>query len=578
MSPAMKLLNLACALVLVASALLVWQINRQTRLCADDYLYSHKFDPGFAGGDFSGLDYEKIESFPDYVQSLSQLYNTLTGRIVPHAILQVILLLPGWVFDILNTLALFVLTFLYTTWFTGRKHPARLALWLLATMLWYLSISLSKRNFYLPAFSINYLWTQVILFLFLIPLRRLIQEDHRAGGKLQALILLFYGIIVGATNEPAIPGVLLALGLWGLLAFIKSPKSLPLWYYTATAGLLTGFIFMFLAPGNSGRAAYESANAGTGGIGFNLSNLGAILRDITASIPALCLGLWGIFGLRKQVFSAGWRSYLFLVLALGGTLFALFFAPIYSNRMSILYAGYILILSLSLFTLRSGSKPLVLAFCLLLGLLPFGYRLSSDFIWAQRSEGEHRLFVQQLKACPQDSCLVNPRAYSESLTRENWAEAVASYYGKEYLGVESAFAAENLALRRLASYRLIEGSKPSITGLGYVNHDPFTRTLYVILDKASLDYSPWDARIAIKSADLPPFLQPLAWRIPSSLLYNLLASIIIHRPQEVLVTEDQVIYAIAMPIEDGEDDILALGWKIQGKTVGRLFLSDIQFR
>ena len=100
----------------------------------------------------------------------------------------------------------------------------------------------------------------------------------------------------------------------------------------------------------------------------------------------------------------------------------------------------------------------------------------------------------------------------------------------------------------------------------------------MILDKASLNYSPWDSRIAIKSADLPPFLQPLAWRIPSSLLYNLLASIIIHRPQEVLVTEDQVIYAIAMPIEDGEDDILALGWKIQGKTVGRLFLSDIQFR
>lgn len=578
MSPALKILNLVCAVLLVASAVLVWQTNRQTRLCADDYLYCHKFDPGFAGEDPSGIDYERIDSFPDYVQSLSQLYMTLTGRIVPHAILQVILLLPGWVFDLLNTLALFALTFLYTTWFTGRKHPARLALWLLSTMLWYLSITLSKRNFYLPAFSINYLWTQVILFLFLIPLRRLIQEERRTGGVVQAAILLFCGIIVGATNEPAIPGVLLALGLWGLLAFIRSPKSLPLWYYTATAGLMMGFIFMFLAPGNSGRAAYESTHAGTGGIGFNLSNLGAILRDLTASIPAICLGLWGIFGLRKQEFSAGWRNYLFLVLALGGTLFALFFAPIYSNRMSILYTGYILILGLSFFAVRWGKKPLVLSICLLLALIPFGYRLRSDYIWAQRSEGEYQLFLQQVRACPQDSCLVNPRAYSESLTRENWAEAVASYYGKDYLGVKSAFSVENQAIWKNASYHLEESSNLALLALRFVNHDPFTRTLYVILDKDGLGFSPDEARIAVKTADLPHFAQSWAWSIPSQVLYNLLPSVIIHRPQELFVNEDYVVYAIAMPIEDGRDDILALGFKVQGKTVGRLFLSDLGFR
>ncbi|HOH46571.1 MAG TPA: DUF6056 family protein, partial [Candidatus Cloacimonadota bacterium] len=552
--------------------------NRQTRFCSDDYLYSHKFDPGFAGPNPSSVKYEKIDSLPDYVESLSRLYQTLTGRIVPHAILQVILLLPGWVFDLLNTLVLFALTYLYTTWIVGRKHPGRMALWLLATLLWYLAISQSKRNFYLPAFSINYVWTQGLLFLFLIPVRRLIQEEERGGGKGQALALLFYGIIVGATNEPAVPAVLMAMGIWGLLAFIRSPKSLPLWYYSGMTGLVLGFIFMFLAPGNSGRAVYESTHTGSGGIGFSLANLRSILRDLAVSLPTICLGIWGIFSLNRQEFKERWRTYLFLLAALSGTLFALFFTPIYPNRVSILFVGYIIIIGLSLFTIKWGRKPVLLSLCLLLGLVPFGFRLMKDYQWAQHSEGEYQLFVKQIEACKLDSCLVNPRAYSEALTRENWAKAVASYYGKDYIGVKSAFSEEQQAAWQRASYQQAGSSDLDLVGLSYVNHDPFTRTIYVILKTDEAGFAPDKAMIAVKTADLPDWAESLAWRIPRSILYNLLPSVIIHRPQELFVSNDYAIYSIAMPIEDGKDDILVIGLKEKGKTVGRLFLSEISFR
>lgn len=569
-----SILNLACALILIASALVVWQTNRQTRFCSDDYLYSHKFDPAFVSDTPGNIDYARITSPRDYAESLSRLYLTLTGRIVPHAILQIILLLPGWIFDLLNTLLLFGLTYLYSTWFAGRKQPLWLAFWLLATMLWYLSITLSKRNFYLPAFSINYLWTQVIVFLFLIPFRKLIQEGNREGGIAKALILLLFGIIAGGTNEPTVPAIMMAMGGWGFFALLRSRRDLPLWFYAGFLGLLTGFAIMFFAPGNSGRAMYESSNSGAGGIGFNLANLNSIMRDLLASLPVIILGIWGLARLKRTTFFLHWRILLFILLALGGTLFALFFAPIYSNRMSILYAGLVLILGMYLFTLSQGKNPVIIALLILLFLIPFGFRLCEDFRWANHVEGEYQLFVNQINTCPQDTCLVNPRAHEETLTRENWAKAVASYYGKDYLGLKSSFPAQVEAIWQTPSFTLEEANGIRISGLRYVNQDPYTRILYVMVAQNDLE----PLQIDLKTIDLPDWAESLAWAMPREVLYRVLPTVFKHRALENRSYDEDTIYAFVMPVDNGRDDILALGIKDNGKILGKSFLRDIEFR
>ena len=72
----------------------------------DDFLYALKFPKeGFVGS-------TGIESMQDYFNSQINHYNNYNNRIAPHALLQIILLLPTFVFDLTN-----VIVFLAPPWF-----------------------------------------------------------------------------------------------------------------------------------------------------------------------------------------------------------------------------------------------------------------------------------------------------------------------------------------------------------------------------------------------------------------------------------------------------------------------------
>jgi len=560
---------------------MMWQINRQTRLSSDDYMYSFKFNPGFVDADPAGLSYERIASFSDYYQSLSRLYVSLTGRIVPHAILQIFLLLPGWVFDIFNTLAFFALTCLYASWISAKRHNLRIPLWLLVSMLFYLAVKISKRNFYYPAFSCNYLWTQLIVFTFLIPYRKLMQEPKESGRSVWlAVLMLLSGIIAGGTNEPVAPALLLGLGAYGLFSLLENPRFLPLWFYAGMAGLLIGFGFLYLAPGNNARAVYESTKSGVQGIGFNPANLKPITRDIIASAPTVLLGIWGLLSLSKIRLKQTWRFFLFVLLAFSGTIFVLLFVPIYSNRMSMLYVGFLTIFGMRLFMLKWGGNRVIIATVILLILVPFGARLNGDFVWAQRSEQEYQLFLRQIEECPSDSCLVVPRAYHESLTRENWAKPVATYYGKNYLWIMDLYNPELRKNWREVSYTKLEDAEPKqvkLEGLHFVNHDPYSRTLYVTIKGVDDSLAIESMDIMIKSADLPNWLEALAKATPKWLLNHLLPSVQVHRPQPGFIVDDAGIFAISMPIDNSREDILILSIRQKRKILQNLLLYDVRF-
>jgi len=576
-----KLLNVVSLAIILLTALVLWQLNTQTHFCSDDYLYSFKFNPDFANGDSTSPSYQRISGFEDYCSSLSALYKTLTGRIVAHGILQFMLMLPGWIFDLLNTIVFLALTYLYSTWVAGRKHKARIPVWPLCTMLFYLSISVSQRNVYFPAFSCNYIWTQLIVFMFLIPVRWLIQEDHRQNrGWAFAVLMFFMGLIAGDTNEPLVPGVLLAMGTYAGYCLIKKPRQLPRWYFWAMLGLLLGFMILLLAPGNSGRSSYETAKTGVRAIGFSLNNLRFIAFDMIRAIPLLILGILGLSGINLDLIKQNWPALLFVLNALAGTLFALLIPPIYSSRMSILLLGVLLVICLRLFMLSWGHHHKALTLCTLLVSVMFGFRLMKDHYWVNSAYQEYHLFREQIDACPLDSCLVNPRAYHDALTAENWAKPVATYYNKRHLWIKDPYAMQTRKNWKAANYtraQTLGDDNIEMEGLYYVNHDAYSRTLYVSLKSAKGRAAVDSLGLALKTADLPDAMEAVALSLPTKLLYYLLPPVIIYRYQPGYVNNNEAVYSISMPIVNGREDILCIDIKKKGRTIKSFFVYEVEF-
>lgn len=577
-----RYIRLLCWLLLLTCAGVVWQNNHQAGLYSDDYLYSFKFNPGFVNADPAKVHYEKIADPGDYLQSLKLLYVNLTGRIVPHALLQLFLLLPAWVFDLLNTLALFGLTFLFTTWIIGWKSRLFPLYWLLATFLYYLAVANPLRNFYLPAFSCNYLWTQLLVFLFLIPLRKLLEMgDNRRSGLGMALVMLLVGLLAGDTNEPVVPAVLMAMGLYAVYRLLLERKRLPGWYYTGFAGMLIGFAFLYFAPGNSQRALYETGTAGTRQIGLSIANLRPMLFTVPGLMPALLLGLLGLLRLKRPLEKSQLSRFGFLLLLLLGVLAALLISPFFLGRMNILFVGFGVILCLQLLYQNSPRAGTLMVLAVL--LLPvFALKLGGNYLELKQVQQEERYFRRQIAACKADSCLVDPRANLDPLTLPNWAKPVAEYYHKRYLWVRNDFDPAMLQNWKDAHYTPVQASNPDqvrLVGLKYFDHNPWCRTLYATLQVDTLAVPVESLKVVFYAADISfrPFRE-LTGQLPSHLLDLTLPAQQNYRVQKPLSTSEGIVFAFPMAIEDGTEDYIRFRVDAGKSRLGEILVKDVSFR
>lgn len=576
-----RFVNGVCLLLIIISGIAVWSTNRKAHFAADDYLYSFQFNPGFVDQAPTALEYQRITGIHDYIHSLSELYHTLTGRIVAHGLLQIMLLLPAWVFDILNTIVLFTLTWFFATWVAGKRHENRLAAWTLISMLFYLAVGKRVTNFYLPAFACNYVWTQLLVFVFLAPVRRLIQEDGQLSqDNYYALLTLFLGILAGDTNEPVVPAILLAMGVWGLWSMVVSHKRIPAFYFTGFAGLLLGFVFLYFAPGNSGRAMYESGAAGTRSIGLSLANAKPILRSCLASIPAVILGIIGMIRLIASKFKRLDGSSVFVFILGAGTVFALLFTPFYIPRMNILFVGFLVVWCLSEY-LKGETEGWGRFVYVIILLLPFfGACLWADYSSMEKADKEQQLFLGELKNCPGDSCLVEPRAYLDPITRPNWAKPIATYYGKRVIWVKDDYAPQNLAAWKKATYRSMTDQGEDavrLLGLQYLNHSPYSRTLYVVVDSAEPSIKPDSLKIVFQAADVPEWSERFVFMLSYKFLSYVIPMVPIFRPQHAHDMGKSVVYALSMPRKSIEEDIIRLGIEYRGREIKAFYLRDVDF-
>ena len=338
----------AFAFALIALAVLAFfSLNLLTRVMRDDYSYTFNF-----------VTKARIASFADIFQSLGIHYTNVNGRLPVHFLAHLFLWLGKGVFNVVNTLSFAgLVTLIYFHAFGGLR-PFRPYAWLAAFWgLWLLTPAFGESFLWVTGAS-NYLYGILLILLFLIPYRRLIDADKPANKAWYAPLALLGGVLAGWTNENtagALVIVLLCLLLWRLI----EKKSVPLWFYAGLIGCVAGLALMVLAPGELSRLGNEG---GAGGLADYIWRAGVVTYKLVRYLwpgIAVWLGLLVCFLRRRQAAKRLIVPLIFLLAGLASA-YAMALSPTMPDRVWSGPVVYLLISTLSLWR-ASGELCLVSA-------------------------------------------------------------------------------------------------------------------------------------------------------------------------------------------------------------------------
>lgn len=233
----------ASLLVLAAVFLLLFFCNHETDLVADDYRYCFSFSDG-----------SRVESAAQIFPSMASHRQTMNGRVFAHFLVQLFLMWPKTVFDLVN--ALFFVSLLALICRLAAPNGERNALLLLTVFgcIWLLQPDFGQVMLWLTG-SVNYLWCAVFCLLWLLPWARRYLMDRTPAKAAQFLILLF-SFPMGAYSENATV-VLVAAALAFLLLMRLEKRRLEPWMLFSLLLVLGGFFYMMLAPAESANKSAE---------------------------------------------------------------------------------------------------------------------------------------------------------------------------------------------------------------------------------------------------------------------------------------------------------------------------------
>ncbi len=218
--------------------------NLLTDKCADDYGYCINF-----------ATKERLTSFFELFPSMAAHAVKMNGRLVAHFFVQLFLLLPAWIFKILNTLVFVLQIFLIYRISEIANNKSLLLLGIFGSI-WIFEPAFGQVNLWLDG-SCNYLWAITAGLIFLYPLINKFLYDKELGGMVSKILFIIFGFIAGAFLENVSAAVIfMAFLLLLAIRFINRSK-VNLYYAFALMSAVTGYLFMMSAPAEHANKAAE---------------------------------------------------------------------------------------------------------------------------------------------------------------------------------------------------------------------------------------------------------------------------------------------------------------------------------
>lgn len=224
------------ALVILAGKLML-KLNHLTPFVADDFL---KYKVGI----------EHLHSWSDFVAYLYGFYMGWGGRIWGELFLQIAVLMPKSMFDVLNTAAYLLFVALVYLNITGRARLS-ISLFLLVNFFLFACSPAFGQTFFWVAGSTNYLWSILLPLLFLLIWRIYYNDGEHSCYRHPLFIFLVFllGIMTGWANENVSVGIVCLLGFW-MLAYHQKEGRTPYFARAGFFGMIIGSLLLWLAPGN----------------------------------------------------------------------------------------------------------------------------------------------------------------------------------------------------------------------------------------------------------------------------------------------------------------------------------------
>ncbi|WP_422479463.1 DUF3329 domain-containing protein [Pleomorphochaeta sp. DL1XJH-081] len=229
--------------VIIFSFLIIFILNSLTPYVADDYSYA-----------FSVATGERIESISDIIKSQYEHWHSWGGRSIAHFLAQLFILLPKFYFNILNSLMYCAFIYLCYRHALGRTHSYRPVLLILLHVYFWIFLPVYGQNLLWLTGSCNYLWTTVLILLFVLPYRDNLEKNITAHKSFLFMPLLFLnGILAGWSNENSGASILVLLILYFFYKKYFLKVKIELWEIVGLIGFMVGFFLLISAPGNFNR-------------------------------------------------------------------------------------------------------------------------------------------------------------------------------------------------------------------------------------------------------------------------------------------------------------------------------------
>ncbi len=221
--------------IFIGIFLIMLVCNSLTDLVADDFAYHYDFRNG-----------EKITGFFQIFGSMKGHALSMNGRLCAHFFAQLFLLLPKWIFNVVNAFAFTLMIALIYKIAWGKKTDNVAFLGVFASV-WVFAPVFGQIFLWLDG-SCNYLWSYVAGALFIFPYTRRFAQGEVITKTPLKIAFLCLSFIMGAYSENASPAfICAAVLLLGInLVFYKIKPRV----YEIISLLLSvaGYITIYLAP------------------------------------------------------------------------------------------------------------------------------------------------------------------------------------------------------------------------------------------------------------------------------------------------------------------------------------------
>lgn len=171
----------------------------------------------------------------------------MNGRLISHFLVQVFLLLPLWIFKVINSLILVAEVYLVYRIANRDKARNNLLLFCIFGCVWIFTLNFGQVILWLDG-SINYLWATFFSLLFLTVYIRKFLYDRDIRPLPLRLLYVLSAFLVGAYSENCSSTVIFCSVCLLLLGrFVKKQRIAP-YLWLAVAAAFGGFLFMLSAP------------------------------------------------------------------------------------------------------------------------------------------------------------------------------------------------------------------------------------------------------------------------------------------------------------------------------------------